>query len=49
MTAVGLTHLARAGATRAVLYVEGDNAPALATYERAGFGRAAVHVQYARA
>jgi mycothiol synthase len=48
MTAVGLTHLARTGATRAVLYVEGDNAPALATYERAGFARAAVHVQYAR-
>jgi mycothiol synthase len=48
LTAVGLAHLARAGATRAVLYVEGDNAPALATYERAGFGRAAVHVQYAR-
>jgi mycothiol synthase len=48
MTAVGLAHLARIGATRAVLYVEGDNAPALATYERAGFTRAAVHVQYAR-
>ncbi|GAA4707655.1 mycothiol synthase [Promicromonospora umidemergens] len=48
MTEVGLAHLARTGATRAVLYVEGDNAPALATYERAGFTRAAVHVQYAR-
>lgn len=48
LTAVGLTHLARAGASRAVLYVEGDNTPALATYERAGFTRAAVHVQYAR-
>ncbi|MFC7026008.1 mycothiol synthase [Promicromonospora thailandica] len=48
LTGVGLAHLARA-ATRAVLYVEGDNAPALATYERAGFARAAVHVQYARA
>jgi mycothiol synthase len=48
LTAVGLTHLARTGATRAVLYVEGDNVPALATYERAGFTRAAVHVQYAR-
>lgn len=48
MTDVGLAHLARAGATRAVLYVEGDNAPALATYERSGFTRAAVHVQYAR-
>jgi mycothiol synthase len=49
MTDVGLAHLARIGATRAVLYVEGDNTPALATYERAGFTRAAVHVQYARA
>jgi mycothiol synthase len=48
MTDVGLAHLARAGATRAVLYVEGDNALALATYERSGFTRAAVHVQYAR-
>ncbi|MFD2794391.1 mycothiol synthase [Promicromonospora vindobonensis] len=48
MTDVGLAYLARAGATRAVLYVEGDNTPALATYERAGFARAAVHVQYAR-
>lgn len=48
MTEVGLVHLARSGATRAVLYVEGDNTPALATYERAGFARAAVHVQYAR-
>jgi mycothiol synthase len=48
LTAVGLAHLERAGATRAVLYVEGDNAPALATYERAGFARTAVHVQYAR-
>lgn len=48
MTDVGLAHLARTGAARAVLYVEGDNAPALATYARAGFTRAAVHVQYAR-
>lgn len=48
LTDVGLAHLARTGATRAVLYVEGDNTPALATYERAGFTRAAVHVQYAR-
>jgi mycothiol synthase len=48
MTDVGLAHLARTGATRAVLYVEGDNTPALATYERSGFTRAAVHVQYAR-
>ncbi|MCF4119608.1 mycothiol synthase [Antribacter sp. KLBMP9083] len=48
LTATGLAHLARIGATRAVLYVEGDNAPALATYARAGFERAGTHVQYAR-
>lgn len=48
MTDVGLAHLARTGATRAVLYVEGDNAPARATYARAGFTQVAVHVQYAR-
>ena len=48
MTDAGLAHLARTGATRAVLYVEGDNAAALATYGRVGFTRAGVHVQYAR-
>lgn len=46
MTDVGLAHLARAGADRAVLYVEGDNAPALATYDRAAFRQDARHVQY---
>ncbi|GAA1847977.1 mycothiol synthase [Myceligenerans crystallogenes] len=46
MTDVGLAHLARAGARRAVLYVEGDNAPAIATYRRAGFTQDARHVQY---
>ncbi|TDE88322.1 mycothiol synthase [Occultella glacieicola] len=29
------------------LYVEGENAPAIAVYERAGFRRARAHVQYA--
>jgi len=48
LTAVGLRHLARAGCDRAVLYVDGDNAAALATYASAGFERAAVDVQYAR-
>ncbi|WP_402462747.1 mycothiol synthase [Isoptericola aurantiacus] len=48
LTEVGLAHLAEAGCTRAVLYVDGDNAAALATYERTGFTRAAVDVQYAR-
>ncbi|MFC7878725.1 mycothiol synthase [Isoptericola sp. NPDC057391] len=49
LTAVGLRHLARVGCDRAVLYVDGDNAAALATYASAGFERAAVDVQYARA
>mgnify|MGYP000268307197 CR=1 FL=1 len=48
LTAVGLAHLREAGCDRAVLYVDGDNAAALATYDRAGFERAAVDVQYAR-
>ena len=49
MTDVGLAHLARSGADRAVLYVEGDNAPALATYRRAGFRQDARHVQFFKA
>jgi mycothiol synthase len=48
LTAVGLAHLAGVGCTRGVLYVDGDNAAALATYARAGFERAAVDVQYGR-
>ncbi|MFE6968753.1 mycothiol synthase [Isoptericola sp. NPDC057653] len=48
LTAVGLRHLARVGCDRAVLYVDGDNAAALATYAGAGFERAAADVQYAR-
>ncbi|ROS76569.1 mycothiol synthase [Cellulomonas sp. PhB143] len=47
LTAAGLAHLAAAGCARAVLYVDGDNTPAVRTYERAGFGRDAVDVQYA--
>lgn len=46
LTRLGLAHLARRGVTRAELYVEGDNAPALAAYARAGFARWAVHVMY---
>ncbi|WP_125773012.1 mycothiol synthase [Antribacter gilvus] len=49
LTSVALAHLAEVGCTRAVLYVEGDNTPALATYEKAGFTRAGSHVQYTRA
>ncbi|WP_407319284.1 mycothiol synthase [Isoptericola halotolerans] len=47
LTDAGLHHLATVGCTRAVLYVDGDNAAALATYDRAGFERAAIDVQYA--
>ena len=31
-----------------LLYVESDNAPAVATYSRLGFAHTATHVQYAR-
>lgn len=49
LTAVGLAHLAGAGVTTAVLYVDGDNTAAVRTYDRAGFTRREVHVQYAPA
>ncbi|WP_083259932.1 mycothiol synthase, partial [Cellulosimicrobium cellulans] len=49
LTAVGLAHLARSGVTTAVLYVDGDNTAAVRTYDRAGFARREVHVQYAPA
>lgn len=48
ITAAGLAHLKSKGVDRITLYVEGDNAPALATYRGLGFTRAAVDVQYAR-
>lgn len=48
LTRLGLAHLARRGVREVELYVEGDNAPALATYERAGFTRSALHVMYSR-
>lgn len=36
LTDLGLAHLATRGCTDVILYVDGDNAPARATYERAG-------------
>ncbi|PCN46525.1 mycothiol synthase [Curtobacterium sp. 'Ferrero'] len=43
----GRRRLAGRGLTGAVLYVEGDNGPALALYRRSGFAEDAVDVQYA--
>jgi mycothiol synthase len=46
LTAVGLAHLAARGLSTVLLYVEADNTPALRVYERQGFSRHAVDVQY---
>ncbi|MEO7422375.1 MAG: mycothiol synthase [Ornithinibacter sp.] len=48
LTALGTAHLARQGVERVDLYVDGDNTRALATYRRAGFEDAAIHVVYGR-
>ena len=49
VTALGLAHLAARGVETIDLYVEGDNAAAVATYTRLGFERASVDVMYSRA
>jgi mycothiol synthase len=46
LTLAGIAHLEREGLTVVELYVEGDNAAALHTYERLGFTRHAVDVAY---
>ena len=48
LTGLGTAYLARQGVTTIDLYVDGDNTRALATYRRAGFEDAAVHVVYGR-
>ena len=48
LTAAGLAHLAALGVREIVLYVESDNAAAIATYSRLGFAHTETHVQYAR-
>jgi mycothiol synthase len=48
LTAAGLNYLAGRGLSTVMLYVESDNAPALALYRRYGFEHAQSDVVYAR-
>lgn len=48
LTGLGTAHLARQGVDTIELYVDGDNTRALATYRRASFEDAAIHVVYGR-
>lgn len=48
LTLAGLRYLRERGMGQVILYVEGDNAPALAVYSKLGFTRYSVDVQYAR-
>jgi mycothiol synthase len=48
LTLTGLQHLRGAGLNEVILYVDGDNAAAVAVYERLGFTTASVDVMYAR-
>ncbi len=49
VTLLGLHHLQERGLTSAMLYVDGDNRAAVATYTRLGFGQTAVDVMYSPA
>lgn len=42
----GFAHVARQGAKRVILYVDGDNAAAMRLYNRTGFTRRSADVQY---
>ncbi|KAA9161124.1 mycothiol synthase [Amycolatopsis acidicola] len=48
LTLAGLRYLRDQGLGQVILYVEGDNAPAIAVYTKLGFTRYAVDVQYAQ-
>jgi mycothiol synthase len=47
LTLAGLRYLLSIGITEVTLYVDGDNAPAIATYLRLGFKRSVLDVMYA--
>ena len=47
LTVAGLRHLREKGLGQVILYVEGDNAPAIAVYRGLGFDTSEVDVQYA--
>lgn len=47
LTATAMQRFARLGLAEVELYVEGDNEPAIRTYQRAGFRRRRADVQYA--
>ncbi len=48
LTVAGLRYLKRIGCPRVMLYVEADNGPAISVYERLGFQRWDVDVQFGR-
>lgn len=48
LTAVAMSSFAERDLTEVELYVEGDNTPAIRTYQKAGFRRRRADVQYAR-
>jgi mycothiol synthase len=48
LTVIGLRHLCERGLDEVMLYVDADNTPAIATYQRLGFVHESTDVMYAR-
>lgn len=48
LTVAGLRHLGDHGCRQVMLYVEGDNAPAIKVYQRLGFEKWDTDVQFGR-